>query len=51
MLAAYATHYNDLRTHLTLAKDAPLPFSGSMRSVRNRFSADFIIITAGSSFR
>jgi transposase InsO family protein len=25
VLAAYATYYNDLRTHLTLAKDAPLP--------------------------
>jgi transposase InsO family protein len=25
MLAAYATYYNDVRTHLTLAKDAPLP--------------------------
>jgi transposase InsO family protein len=25
MLAAYATYYNDVRTHLTLAKDAPRP--------------------------
>jgi hypothetical protein len=53
ILKAYAAYYNGVRTHLASLRihrpDAL--FSGSVRSLRGRFSADFIINIVGSSFQ
>jgi hypothetical protein len=53
ILGAYIGYYNEHRTHLSLDKDAPnrRPIRGTARSQRGRSSADFIINTAGCSFR
>jgi transposase InsO family protein len=52
VLKAYGAYYNQVRTHHSLAKDAPfvLLFSGSATSLRGRFSADFIMNAPGRSF-
>jgi transposase InsO family protein len=53
ILAGYAGYYNELRTHLSLAKDSPvhrqIQWLGNSRLSRS--SADFIIDTAGFSSR
>ena len=45
LLNAYAAYYNNIRTHLSLAKD------GSVSLPRRRSSEDFTMNTAGSSFQ
>jgi hypothetical protein len=49
ILAAYAVYYNDARTHLALAKEAPIhpPIQRFATSPRGRSSADVAINTAG----
>lgn len=53
ILAAYASYYKELRTHLSLGKDprAVGRSSGSASSLPSRSSADFTMSTAGSSLR
>jgi len=52
-LTKYAAYYNELRTHRSLGKDAPIhraiQYVGRMH--RGRSSADFVAIIVESSFR
>ena len=52
ILRAYACYYNNIRTHWSLDKDAPVsrPFSGPEASNRTPSSAAFITITSGFRF-
>jgi hypothetical protein len=53
ILAKYAAYYNELRTHRSLGKDAPIhrAIQHVAASHRGRSWADFIIIIAESDFR
>ena len=50
VLKAYAVYYNNIRTYLSLAKDAPLIdlSSGLVTSLQGQSWAAFITNTAGS---
>jgi transposase InsO family protein len=53
ILRSYAAYYNQVRTHLSLSKDAPVArtVQQSGKLPRFRCSEDYIINTFGSDFR
>ena len=51
ILKKYATYYNELRTHRSLNKDAPIHHAMQYVGRIVQSSADFITIMAESNFR
>jgi transposase InsO family protein len=51
IIAIYAIYYNEVRTHVSLGKDAPRQSSGSETLLRTRSLAGYIIGTLVSRFR